>query len=295
VTRHLSDEKAASSTDIHACLAQALPLLPFLESLNLPNRTAMSRRVLEVLTSRDGAENLRIVRGLTITNANDLFLQWLRASPNLEDLEIGIRPHEDEDLPSLPVYISASLLRLHTLIISTLPSSCLAYILCSAELPSLRDLTLPPCPHASFILEAHGANLQTLTFESDHSSWPPVRYTTPSSLLHLCPSLLSLTLTYPLPALSFPSSPSHLLQSLTIPAPRQDHAFLNLVESNLHLLPSLKTLRARDVRWLKLNLGGRAMEAGIQGELQLWKKRLGKKGIKLLDADGWDGLGAPGR
>ena len=108
-------------------------------------------------------------------------------------------------------------------------------------------------------------------------------FPSPTTLLHTCPRLRHLSLESPLPTLTICSIyPKHPLQILSIPRP--DAEFLSVLESLLPKLPGLKAVRARDVRWLRPGMGAHAQEAGIQGEMRDWKRRLGRRGIQVLDA-----------
>jgi hypothetical protein len=42
------------------------------------------------------------------------------------------------------------------------------------------------------------------------------------------------------------------------------------------------------VRWLRHGMNSHAQEAGIQGEMKAWERRLARRGIRLLD-DNWTG------
>jgi hypothetical protein len=41
----------------------------------------------------------------------------------------------------------------------------------------------------------------------------------------------------------------------------------------------------REVRKLKKGLSSRAQEAGVQGEAMEWRRRLLRRGVRVLDAD----------
>ena len=76
--------------------------------------------------------------------------------------------------------------------------------------------------------------------------------------------------------------PKHPLQILSIPRP--DARFLSVLESLLPKLPGLKVVRARDIRWLRAGMSSHAREAGVQGEMREWRRRLARRGISVLDA-----------
>jgi hypothetical protein len=275
---------------LHAGLAQALAFLPLLEELHLPSGFVLGRALLQALTVREGVARLRVVRGMRCLDEACVLASWLCASSSLEELHLGVVHYGDGTTPESDrlTVEPLVLLHLHTLTLTTLPSASLASLLSLARLPMLRTLALPPCPLSSAIIDIHGPLLHTLIFDPDRSSWPPSRHSTPSGILSCCSSLFSLSLSHPLAPLSFPDS--HPLHTLALPAPRDDAAPFNALEKGLSRLPNLETVQVRDSRWLRADLGARAMEVGVQGQLRLWRTRFAKRGVVLLDADGWDGV-----
>ena len=75
----------------------------------------------------------------------------------------------------------------------------------------------------------------------------------------------------------------HPLRVLTIPRPNA--RFFREVEALLPHLPSLTVVRTRDVRWLRAGVSGKALEAGVQGEMHEWRRRFARRGVRLVDGD----------
>jgi hypothetical protein len=73
------------------------------------------------------------------------------------------------------------------------------------------------------------------------------------------------------------------LRVLTIPRPNA--RFLRELEVLLPHLPSLGVVRARTVRWLRAGVSGKALEAGVQGEMHEWRRRLARKGVRVVDGE----------
>jgi len=103
----------------------------------------------------------------------------------------------------------------------------------------------------------------------------------PVDLLQSCPNLQHLSLENPLPELVL--SERHPLQILSIPGPISD--FWPVLDKLLCYSPRLHVLRTNKVRKLKKGLSSRAQEAGVQGEIKEWRRRLMRRGIRVLDVD----------
>ncbi|KAG2045105.1 hypothetical protein BDR03DRAFT_937927 [Suillus americanus] len=299
---------------LNALLTQLFPLLPFLAKLTLYSGFLLSHRALASLTHRDGSSNIRALGGIyydpfiysAVATGEDPFVQLLQVCVNLEILEVTGVGLDDTDLGShldntenLKIPHMATPLhlpRLQSLTLLSMPSSLLMHALLHSPLPRLQNLSLTPYDDipfpaslSSLFLEKHGQHLRTI-FLSTPRSWPTRYHPSPTTILHTSPHLRHLSLEYPLPALTITfqtpltgvSSPFNLpLQILSIPRPSGD--FWVTLERLLPFLPSLKIIRMRDVRWLRRGMTPRAQEAGIQGEMREWDRRLTRRGIRLLD------------
>lgn len=294
---------------VDALLARLFPLVPFLSELILNSTIIVSRRVVDGLCNRDGNDKLISVKGVKLTSSTDLtsqdpFIEILRCCPNLVELEIygsGIEPLL-LDNSALPVDLDTvtikplRLARLRRLAVISMHYSTVMLALLRSSLPSLCHLTVTPYDDISIpnslvprFIETHGAELTSLHLYAP-KSWPTMLFPSPTTLLHTCPNLRHLSLEKPLPLLTICSIyPKHPLQILSIPRP--DARFLTVLESLLPKLPSLKVVRARDVRWLKAGMSLHAREAGVQGEMRDWQRRLARRGIAILDG-GWQPSGS---
>lgn len=308
---------------VNALLAQLFPLLPFLAKLTLHSGFLLSRRALASLSHRDGSSNIRVLAGIhydpfiysAVATGEDPFVQLLRVCVNLELLEVTGIGLDDTDLEShfdntesiktphiaAPLYLPY----LRSLTLLSMPSSLLMYALLHSPLPRLRTLSLTPYDDipfpaslSSLFLETHGQHLRAISLFTP-KSWPTHYHSSPTTILHTSPHLKHLSLEYPLPALTITfqtpltgvSSPLILpLQILSIPRPSSD--FWVTLERLLPFLPSLQVIRMRDVRWLRHGMTSRAQEAGIQGEMREWDRRLTQRGIRLLDGNWKESRGA---
>ncbi|TCD68114.1 hypothetical protein EIP91_011567 [Steccherinum ochraceum] len=290
-------------------LTRLFPLLPFLQTLTLNSAVPLSRSVWESLSDRDGGHNLRVLSGVKICSSphnidvEESFVELLQRCHYLEELNIvgsgleGIelaatvdgRPGEDPHarysglkIPHMPHLRKFSAISMHasavmcSLLLSPLPS------LIHLTLTPYDDISIPTSLVPSFI-DAHGPKVYSLHLYA-HKSWPTMLFPSPTTILHTCTRLHHLSLENPLPVLTICSIyPRYPLRVLSIPRPNPD--FLGVLESLLPKLPNLRVVRTRDVRWLRRGMSDRALEAGVQGEMREWRRRLGRRGIRVLDAD----------
>lgn len=285
---------------VDALLTQLFPLLPFLEKLTLNPSLTISSRVVKSLSYREGIANLRSIKGIKLdpspSVSEDAFVDLLCFCINLEELDVvgsGIDitdftmpdTHEAFDQSK-----SLQLPRLRKLVLLSTSCSPLMYALLHSSLPSLRYLIITPYDE-SFVptslvprfIQAHGQMLTSLHLFTP-KVWPVMLLPSPVTILQTCPNLYHLSLEDPLPVLALrPPVTSHDLHILSIPRPRPE--FLTVLESLLPKMPSLTAVRARDVRWLRPGMSMRAQQAGVQGEMVEWKRRLARRGIQMLDAE----------
>lgn len=312
----LAFEDQTQSLEVDSILTQLFPLVPFLEIFLIHPSIVLSRRALASLGERDGASMLRHIGGLsylappTPIPQDDPFVKLLRRCPNLESLDIigqGLEPL-DPDFPLHPVSLPnmdeshfqpLSLQKLRVLSLLSMHSSPLMLALLYSPLPSLHKLTVTPYDDLPFpntlvgaMIRSHGEGLKSLLLFTP-KSWPTRLRPSPPDLLVLAPQLRHLSLEMPLPRLSLEglkegavtTLQSHDLQILSIPRPKSD--FWPVLERllNAKSLPRLAVIRARDVRWVRKGISVMALDTGVQGEMREWKRRLGRRGIRLLDAD----------
>ncbi|KAJ7664947.1 hypothetical protein B0H17DRAFT_1162725 [Mycena rosella] len=248
---------------------------------------------------RREAVNIRALEGISYIPSDysvteEPLTQLLRCCPNLEELEIigqGLDPAEM--LSSISHWLPASFIplnlpHLQTLAILSVYSSPLLLSLLRSPLPALRKLTITPFEEvpaaiSSLFIATHGASLRSLLLFTP-KSWPTRLHPSPQTLLCTSPALRHLSLEKPLPSqLALPPDGSHPLKILSVPRP--DPQFWVVLERLLRGLPELCAVRVRDVRWLRKGMGLRAQEAGVQGEMREWRRRLLRRGIRVLDAE----------
>ncbi|KAG6873832.1 hypothetical protein C0995_010444 [Termitomyces sp. Mi166 len=283
-------------------LTSLFPLVPFLARLTINPSFVLSRRALASLGERDEAVNLRSLQGISYVSGpmvsweHDPFIRILRNCVSLEELDVvcqGPDPAELEfnfhDAGDFPPQSFKPLIlpRLKTLSLLSMFSSPLMMALLFSSLPSLRKLMLTPyddIPYPSSLvsqfISTHGEMLQSLLLFTP-KSWPTRLHPSPPTLLETSPYLRHLSLEQPIPALSLTGT--HPLQFLSIPRPTSD--LWHALETLLPRLPRLRVIRTRDIRWLRTGMNSRAQGAGVQGEMREWRKRLSRRGVRLLDAD----------
>ncbi|PPQ79855.1 hypothetical protein CVT25_002911 [Psilocybe cyanescens] len=298
----LAFEGQAQAVLLDGILTRLFPLTPFLSTLSINPAFVLSRGALSSLARREGSINLRSISGLSyvppLSNDpdEDPFVQLLRHTPNIETMVVigqGLDPTELEfgfetvELPSMMEFIPLSLPKLRVLSILAMHSSPLMLALLNTPLPRLRKLTITPyedVPYpaslASEFITTHGFGLTSLLLFTP-KSWPTRLRPSPTNLLTCAPDLNHLSLESPLPVLLL--TERHGLKILSIPRPTAD--IWRVFERLFPFLPNLAVLRARDVRWLPKGISNMAQEAGVQGEMREWKRRLDRRKIQLLDSD----------
>ncbi|OJT08970.1 hypothetical protein TRAPUB_104 [Trametes pubescens] len=282
-------------------------LVPFMVHLAVSPLVPLSRRALSSLGDRDGASNLRTLKGIQLLTSlqtdDDAFVRLLRSCTRLEELEIfgtgvdaaELLAEQGNVSPLPPGFRPLHLPFLRRLSVLSMPTSPTLYMLLHSPLPALGHLTLTPYDEnhipASLIpriIATHGALLTSLYLHTV-KQWPTALFPSPTTLLETCPALKHLSLELPLPTLTLSTTTEHRLDILSVARPSAE--FLTVLEGLLPKLPVLRLVRARDVKWLRGGMSERAQQAGVQGEMQVWKRKLNRRGIQLLDAD-WKLLGA---
>jgi hypothetical protein len=301
---NLSALRLDSHLPVDSLLTQLFPVIPFLSRLTLPPTYLLSRRAMTSLAYREGSVNIQVLEGINYAPMRcppdeDPLVQLLRSCPNVEQLEVINSDTEWEALPGLhsvstvyPFDITPlDLPHLHTMTLLSMPYSPLLLCLLHSPLPSLAKLTVTPyddIPYpaslVSQFISMHGEKLRSLLLFTPRT-WPTILRPSPPTLLQTSPNLKHLSLEIPLPRLVRPTSPAspHPIQIISIPRPNAD--FWKVLERLLPFMPSLRAIRVRDLRWLRPGMTPRAQEAGVQGELREWRRRLAPRGIRVLDAD----------
>ncbi|KAI4521749.1 hypothetical protein K525DRAFT_361957 [Schizophyllum commune Loenen D] len=289
----------AQALKLDSLLTQLFPLLPHLAKLSLNPSFVMSRRPILALADRWESQHLRSLCGITYvpsaTGQDEPILKLVASCPNLEELEViggGPDPTELDFASSVvdeSIVKTLNLPHLHTLSLISLHHSTLLMSLLQSPLPSLRKLTVTPYDDVPFpaslvsqLIFTHGRELKSLLLFTP-KSWPTRLHPSPVDLLSTCPQLRHLSLENPLPVLRLEPGATHPLRMLSIPRPASD--WWPVLEKLLPRLPELCVLRMRDVRWLRKGVAGRAQEAGLQGQMKAWGKRLARYHIQVVDAD----------
>ncbi|KAJ8084611.1 hypothetical protein PM082_003384 [Marasmius tenuissimus] len=285
-------------------LTDLFPLLPFLAHFSMNPAFTLSRRAMTALADRPGVLHIRSLSGISYVPSRRLaachepIVELLRNCVNIEELEVIGEDADNDSIALEHLFISAnsssectsckplnlSRLRILTLL-STLHFSHLIFSLLITELPSLTKVTITPSddiPQSlnSRFISTHGNNLRSLLLFSP-KSWPTRLHPSPANILITCPNLRHLSLENPMPQLTLQKE--HPLEILSITRPSAE--CWALLSRLLRYLPSLRAVRTRDVRWLRKGMGAVAQEAGLQGEMREWRRRLARRGIRLLDAD----------
>ncbi|KAH9858234.1 hypothetical protein C2E23DRAFT_769862 [Lenzites betulinus] len=293
----------ASSDDafhLDAFLNTISRMVPFMSTLVVNPQFAWSQRTVSSLADREGANNLRVLKGVRLRTSlqytDDPFVELLRACTRLEELDISGSGVDLLDLvasrditPPPAHFLPLHLPFLSRLTILSMPTSPALYALLHSPLPALRRLTLTPYDDHSVpssltsrFISTHGVHLTSLYLHVV-KQWPTAVFPSPTTLLDTCPSLEHLSLELPLPALTLTVAQQHHLKILSVPRPTSE--FLVVLERLLPKLPHLCIVRSRDVKWLRGGMSERAQQAGVQGEMQYWKRKLGRRRIQLLDAE----------
>ncbi|KAG8800399.1 hypothetical protein FRC16_002955 [Serendipita sp. 398] len=273
-------------------LAQIFSVIPFLRYLNLPTTNMMTRPTMQALADSEIVSALKDLRGIHVpAPPNYSFLQieslthLLRSCYMLRHLElIGSGLDNDTDiLDEDTVYCPASfsLPHLRSLCILHIPYSPILQVLSRAELPELRLLTISiyadkEKSDANAFLKVHGSNLTHLTLSATKH--------TLENLLVLCSSLRYLSLPTIPTAMMRPITPSPIA-ILSIPRPTME--FLNGVVEPF--LTSLRQVHIREVRYLRRGLGVGAANTGSSAIILEWRRRLARRGVTVLDAQGRSG------
>lgn len=299
--------------NLDTILSSLFPLLPFLSHFTMSFSYLLSRRALRALADRAGSVNLKTLEGITYipfeifesSSTEEALVHLVRCCPNLEVLEVqgqGPDPFDIDDAfdhtPSLalpPTFEPLNLTRLHNLSMLTMHASPLLLSLMASPLPSLAKLTITPyhdipypsCMTSEFIA-THGQSLRSLLLFTS-KSWPTNLHPSPQDLLKTCPNLRHLSLETPIPQLGTqqPDTEHTSLEILSLP--KLNVTNWELVQPLLEKLPALRVIRARDDKWLRKGMNAKAQEAGVQGEMRDWRRRLARRGIRVLDAD-WNDI-----
>ncbi|WVW85715.1 hypothetical protein I302_107753 [Kwoniella bestiolae CBS 10118] len=303
-----------------ACLA-LFPLLPNLTHLKLsPGELPFH---LEEVGYAPFVKTLKCLEGVQVdVNVNedgkDGLVELLKRTTNLEVLSVFGSPAQRLEVELAEVQ-SLDLPRLHTLKMEDVKSGHLLNCLVSSDLPNLTRLSITPLGDlTNTFQEIHGSKIRSLTYlQSKYDIWPfntngtilPNGLIPCDKILDIYPNLQHLSFLIPdynqleLIISSLRDSPSRPLSTLTIykwqsspstsSADGQPISSRNGVDtlSFLNGLArdpprGLRRINLDGFRWVKLELGKIALDAGKSGQMRKIAEVLGKVGIELGDMVG---------
>jgi hypothetical protein len=290
-------------------------ILPFLQQLLLHPTVMLTRRAMTSIADTETALSLVHLTGIHVpastpprarASLEDPLTNLIRCCVNLRHIELlGTGLDVDSDVEEGPDIITpqgVNLPYLQSMAILHVPYCPLLRTLANSQLPSLRALTISlytSAPHtdSSKFFDAHASKLTGLTL-FNAQTWPPTSTHAPPNLLLKTPNLVYLSLpssahrliapTRPPPpaveGILVPSSP-HPLRTLSIPRPTPE-LLSGVVEP---IFRELREVHVREVRYLKRGMGRGAEGAGSSASMTEWRRRLARRGVRVIDALGKDG------
>ncbi|WWD02508.1 hypothetical protein V865_000548 [Kwoniella europaea PYCC6329] len=299
-------------TEIRKSVMAIFPLIPNLAHLKLPSGSLPIP--LEEAGYATFIKNLKCLEGVHADYANGL-VELLRRSTNLEVLNVigSTTTHNSDEVESITRILN--LPKLHTLKMEDVNSGHLLDGLIQSELPNLKRLVITPSSSNSIstFQEVHGNKIRSLTYlQSKYSIWSTVEdgLIPCEKILELYPNLQHLSFLIPdydqleLIIESLRHSPNHPLSVITIykwqassSVPNSDGqlasegrrgkdtlSFLNGLADDPPR--GLKRVNLDGFKWVKLELGKIALDAGKSGQMRKIAEILDKVGIELGDMDG---------
>lgn len=202
--------------------------------------------------------------------------------------------------------------KLHTLILTGVKSSAALLALANSDLPALRQVALTSYANCAGDLThgfqvAHGDKITSLAYLQPREwpgfrSLPPIEtselhpnleslsYHLPKDLLHLQDMLHHAPSDCPLDHLTLPkwtSNPSDRFDPLQHDPSTSGTGATRLMRSLCsNPPPRLSTVMIDGFRWVRADIGMRALQTGDSGEMRGWADRLRGKSIDLVDMDG---------
>lgn len=298
-------------TALLVVLREIFPLIPNLQWLKLSSGTYIP---IEEIRRAPFARRLKALEGVQVGYEGGLgevdpAVRLLRGLPSLEvlslfgpgDIETAYEPDESED----PLQLD----RLHTLILSGVKTGPVLQTLVVSDLPCLRQLVTTSyanCPDDLTLAfqSAHADKLEFIAYIHPRG-WPGLRALPPSETLELHPNLKHLAYLLPkdLPHLEtfFERIPAdHPLRSLTVPKwtsnpserwddQRPGPVGTGATQMMTTLLnshpPHLTEIIIDGFRWVRADIGMRALQTGDSGEMRRWAEKFKVVGVEVLDMD----------
>ena len=298
-------------------LREIFPLVPNLTYLKLPTGTYMPLDELRrgPFTRRlKSLEGVQVNYDITLRNGIDPVVKLLRFLPNLEVISIlgpgdidALALHEMEEARQEPLKLD----QIHTIIMIGVKSGLLLHTLTASDLPALRQIGLTSYTNCSDDLTyafqaAHGEKIESLTYLHPRE-WPGHRALPPIDTFELHPTLDELSFLLPkdmdhLKELFNACPDDHPLRSLTLSKwtntptdrweadPQTTGPTGNSPSSIIHSLIAsprhLESIVIDGFRWVRADLGVRALQTGDSREMRGWSEKLKLARVDLLDMDG---------
>ncbi|KAK1927047.1 hypothetical protein DB88DRAFT_433704 [Papiliotrema laurentii] len=311
---HLRDGyETPHPTALQRVIRDIFPLIPNLRHLRLPTGPFLP---LEEIRRAPFARKLKVLEGLSVQYDNsgqtpDPVVRLLKGLPSLELVTL-FGPGNIESPSWFELEETAQDVRLdklHTLVLTGVKSGPVLHTLITSDLPALRNLILTSyagCPGDLTLpfQAAHGYKVINATYLQP-KEWPGFPALPPLESLDLLPHIerLSFLLPKDLRHLSDMLKVDHPLKELRIPkwtsspserweadpnnpAPVGTGA-TSLMTGLIEAPPKhLERVVIDGFRWVRADLGMRALQTGDSGEMRRWADKLKGVGIDLVDMDG---------
>ena len=304
-------------TALLVVLREIFPLVPNLQYLKLSSGTYIP---IEEIRRAPFARRLRSLEGvqvgydINLRSEVDPVVRLLRGLPALEVLSLigpgdidAPAPHELDEARQEPLRLD----KLHTITLSGVKSGLALHTLLSSDLPALNSLVVTSYANCIGDLtypfqSAHGDKLSSVTYVHPRG-WPGLRALPPSDTLELHPNLERLAYLLPkdlshLESLFERVPERHPLRSMIIPkwtsnpAERwdpgqagQQHVGTGATQMMTTILssrpPHLAEIIIDGFRWVRADIGMRALQTGDSGEMRGWAAKYQAAGVALLDMD----------
>lgn len=259
-------------------------------------------------------EGVQVNYDITLRYGVDPTVKLLRFLPNLETISIlgpgdidALSAHEMDQAMQDPLNLD----HLHTIVMIGVKSGLLLHTLLGSDLPALRQLALTSYANCSGDLTyafqaAHGEKIESLIYLHPRE-WPGFRASPPIDTFELHPTLDQLSFLLPkdldrLQALLQACPAEHPLRSLTLSKwtstlsdrwesdPQLTGPVGNtasaLVASLIASPRRLESVTVDGFRWVRADLGVRALQTGDSREMRGWSEKLRAVHVDLLDMDG---------
>ena len=241
------------------------------------------------------ARRLKVIEGLQVVyDEIDPVLKLLQSLPNLEILSLTGPGNVDTEM--FDGSAELNLPKLHTLILNSVKSGQVLQSLIMSDLPQLRNLHLTS--YAGCVGDL------TVSFQQSHPDvtdltylqpceWPGFRSLPSLETIEMYPNLerLSYLISKDLGHLAEILDSPHSLRQLripkwTTPIQREGAGSTALLDQIIQNPGRLERIIVDGFRWVRADLGMRALQTGDAGEMRRWSEKLKVVGIDLVDMDG---------